>query len=151
MYLINLYREIRTWQKVKKVAKEYEASLDQAGFRVDWIGRIYTVINLPEEVLSHHPSVQEGFVLQKLRDYDQYFLGLGIADVIIPEFERIDGAGAFLLVLSPERRYFKILPFLGFLLKTTLLVILIRILYNLFTTYNTQIVEIWEKIVNWIL
>lgn len=151
MYLINLYREIQIWKRVKKIAKEYEASLDQAGFRVDWIGRIYTVINLPEEVLSHHPSVQEGFVLQKLRDYDQYFLGLGIADVIVPEFERIEGAGAFLLVLSPERRYFRILPFIGFLLKTFGIIIVLRILYNLFIAYNNQIIKVWENFVNWIL
>ncbi len=150
MYLINLYREIRIWQKVKKIAKEYEASLDQAGFRVDWIGRIYTVINLPDEVLTHHPSVQEGYVLQKLRDYDQYFLGLGIADVIVPEFERIDGAGAFLLILSPDRKYLRILPFLGFLLKTTLLIIIMRILTNLFVKYNDVIIKTLTEILNWI-
>ena len=151
MYLINLYREIQTWRKVKKIAKEYEASLDQAGFRVDWIGRIYTVINLPEEVLSHHPSVQEGFVLQKLRDYDKYFLGLGIADVIVPEFEKIEGEGAFLLILSPDRRYFRLWPFLGFVLKTTGIIMLLRILYNIFTKYSDQITEAWQTMISWIL
>lgn len=151
MYLIKLYKEIRTWRKIKKIAKEYESYLGERGFRVDWIGRIYTVINLPEEVLSHHPSVQEGFVLQKLRDYDMLFLELGIADAVIPEFERIENAGAFLLILSPERRYFKLLPFLFFILKTIGIFLLLRILFNIYNTYNDQIIITLKYLFNWII
>lgn len=150
MYLIKLYREIQIWRKVHRIAKESALALEQTGFRIDWIGRMYTVINLPDEVLSHHPSVQEGYVLQKLRDYDQLFLNLGIADVIVPEFERIDGAGAFLLILSPDRKYLRILPFLGFLLKTTLLIIIARILTNIFVNYDDVIIKTLTEILNWV-
>jgi len=76
---IKAYREAKTWWKVRQAAFEYQAQLESVGFRVDWIGRIYTVINLPEEVITAAPQIQEGYVLMKLRDYDRIFLQLGLA------------------------------------------------------------------------
>ena len=67
MYIIKLFREINLWRKVRKVAKENEEKLKENGFRVDWVGRIYTVINLPEEVITQ-PYSEEGYVLMKLRE-----------------------------------------------------------------------------------
>ena len=49
MYIIDLYKELQVWRKIKKIAKNAEKELNEKGFRVDWVGRIYTVINLPEE------------------------------------------------------------------------------------------------------
>ena len=86
MYPSNLYVELRTWYRVRKVALEYEDQLSSMGFRVDWIGRIYTVINLPEEVITAAPQIQEGYVLMKLRDYDRLFLQLGLAGDVFPRW-----------------------------------------------------------------
>ena len=85
MFIFKLIREIRLWRKVKAVLEENIDALNDNGFRVDWVGRAYTVINLPEEVANHNETVQEGYVLQKLRDYDELFLKIGISDVIVPE------------------------------------------------------------------
>ena len=52
MYIFDLIGEINIWRKVRAIAKENEKILNESGFRVDWIGRIYTVINLPEEVVN---------------------------------------------------------------------------------------------------
>ena len=52
MYIKNLYNEIKIWVKIRKIAQENKNKLLENGFRVDWVGRIYTVINLPEEVVS---------------------------------------------------------------------------------------------------
>ena len=57
---VNAYREAKTWWNVRKAALEYKDQLGSMGFRVDWIGRIYTVINLPEEVVTAAPKIQEG-------------------------------------------------------------------------------------------
>ena len=90
MYIIDLYKELQVWRKIKRIAKESEKDLNDKGFRVDWIGRIYTVINLPEEVVSA-PISQEGFVLMKLREHDKFLMELGIADYVSPEFNQIEG------------------------------------------------------------
>ena len=59
MYIFDVINEINIWRKVRAVAKENEKVLAAVGFRVDWVGRIYTVINLPEEVVNQ-PISKEG-------------------------------------------------------------------------------------------
>ena len=84
MYIFNLINEINVWRKVRKIAIQSKSILEESKFRVDWIGRIYTVINLPEEVVNQ-PFSREGYVLMKLREYDSLFLNMGIADSVSPE------------------------------------------------------------------
>ena len=145
MYISKLYKELRIWQKIRKVAKSEESALKEKGFRVDWIGRIYTVINLPEEVATA-PISQEGYVLMKLREHDKFLLKLGIADYVSPEFNKIDGTDSFLLVLSADREYFKLWPFIISMAKTLGLIFIIRILYLIFFYNQENIIELWNKL-----
>jgi len=116
MYWIKLIKEIRLWLIVRKVAKRNAETLQEFDLRVDWIGRIYTVINLPEEVASQ-PYSQEPYVLGQLRKYDEVLLRLQLSDIIFPEIEKIPGEDAYLLVLTAEREY---LSFLRFILNVGL-------------------------------
>ncbi len=150
MYLINIYKELRVWRKVKKIALQKKGKLDENNFRVDWVGRIYTVINLPDEVLSHQPQVQEGYVLGKLRDYDELFLSLGISDVLVPEMVRLENMGAFLLILTPPKNYLNLLAFVLFISKTIGLLFLLRILYLLFVDHSETAMSWWTSLTNWI-
>lgn len=128
---LKAYREFRIWQKVREAAFEYKDQLGSMGFRVDWIGRIYTVINLPEEVITAAPQIQEGYVLMKLRDYDKLFLQLGLAGDVFPEMERIeeDEVAAFLLILSPESEHLSLWPAIKWLVNVGLLLLVTRILW----------------------
>ena len=146
MYITNLLNELRTWNKIRKIAKASEPQLKEKGFRVDWIGRIYTVINLPEEVVSA-PISQEGYVLMQLRKHDQFLLELGIADYVSPEFNPIPNTNSFLLVLSADREFFKLWPFLKSATKTLCLILLLRLAYVLFTSHGGKISELWNKII----
>jgi hypothetical protein len=150
MYLFNLIKEINVWRKVKSVAKENETVLNQNGFRVDWVGRIYTVINLPEEVVNQ-PISREGYVLMKLREYDQLFLNMGIADAVSPEIVELIGADSYLLILSPDRDYIKFIPFVWFLTKTAGLFIILKILYNIIVKYYEDISTYVNQILDWII
>jgi hypothetical protein len=149
MYLINLYKEIKIWRIVKSIAKENEELLNKSGFRVDWIGRIYTVINLPEEIVNA-PVSQEGYVLMRLREYDKLFLELGIADVIYPEMMQIDGEYAFLLILSPNRNFLKIWPFTKFIVKFAALILIVRILYLIISPRFQDILSATNKAIDFI-
>jgi hypothetical protein len=147
MYITNLYRELRIWIKIRKIAIENTNKLLEKGFRVDWIGRIYTVINLPEEVVSA-PISQEGYVLMQLRENDKLFLELGIADYVSPEFNPIPDTDSFLLVLSADRDYFKFWPFMKSLTKTTILLVIIRVFYVILSSYSEKILEIWNQMIS---
>mgnify|MGYP003108792110 CR=1 FL=1 len=146
MYIIDLYKELQVWRKIKKIAKNAEKELNEKGFRVDWVGRIYTVINLPEEVVTA-PISQEGYVLMKLREHDKFLLKLGIADYVSPEFSPIEGTDSFLLVLSADREYLRLKPFLISLAKTLGLLLLLRLIYLLFESHSEKISELWSKII----
>ena len=145
MYISKLYKELKILWQIRNVAKSEEIALQEKGFRVDWIGRIYTVINLPEEVATA-PISQEGYVLMKLREHDKFLLELCIADYVSPEFEKISNTDSFLLVLSADREYFKLWPFLISVLKTTGFILLLRVLYLLFSHNQEKITELWNKL-----
>ena len=139
MYITDLYNEIKVWNKIRSIAKKAETELKEKGFRVDWVGRIYTVINLPIS--------QEGYVLMQLRKHDKFLLELGIADYVSPEFNPIPDTNSFLLVLSADREFFKLWPFVKSVAKTTGLILLLRLAYVLFTSHGGKISELWNKIV----
>jgi hypothetical protein len=145
MYIKNLYNEITIWVKIRKIAQENKNKLLEKGFRVDWVGRIYTVINLPEEVVSA-PISQEGYVLMQLREHDKLFLDLGIADYVSPEFNPIPNTDSFLLVLSADREYLKMWPVMVSAIKTTIGLLILRVIYILFESYSEKISELWNKL-----
>ena len=124
MYITDLYNEIKIWYKIRSIAKKAEPKLKESGFRVDWVGRIYTVINLPEEVVS---------------------APIGIADYVSPEFNPIDDTNSFLLVLSPDREYLKLWPMIKSLFKTLGGLLILRILYLIFKSHGEKIIELWNQ------
>jgi hypothetical protein len=146
MYILNLYNELIIWAKIKKIAKTAEKELNEKGFRVDWVGRIYTVINLPEEVVSA-PISQEGYVLMKLREHDKFLLELGIADYVSPEFNAIEDTDSFLLVLSADREYIGFWPFLKSVVRTALGLMLLRIIYLICVAHGGKIIELWNQLI----
>lgn len=150
MYLIKLWREIKIWLKVRKIAKLNEPKLKEKGFRIDWIGRIYTVINMPEEVINHTPQIQQAYVLDELRNFDKIFLDIGIADFIKPEFNIIPNTTAYLLILSPDRDWFRLKPFFIFIFKILGIMLLFRILYVLIVNYQDSILDVFNNIYNFI-
>ena len=145
MYIFNLINEINVWRKVRKIAIQSKNILEESKFRVDWIGRIYTVINLPEEVVNQ-PFSREGYVLMKLREYDSLFLNMGIADSVSPELVELEEFDAYLLILSPDRDYIKFWPFFISLLKTTAVVVVLRVAYLLLYNYQDSIINTFNLI-----
>jgi len=140
-----LYYEVRTWRRLSKVAKASRETLKESNFRVDWVGRIYTVINLPEEMLSR-PDLQEGWVFMQLREYDTLFMDLGIADYLFPEITSIPNRGAYLLVLTGPKDYIGVWNILWNLFKLSILCIVLKILCSMVIHYWENIVGIWNNL-----
>jgi hypothetical protein len=91
------------------------------------------------------PISQEGYVLMKLREHEKFLLKLGIADYVSPEFNKINDSDSFLLVLSPDREYFKLWPFIVSIVKTFGLIFIFRILYLILDHNQEKIIELWNK------
>ena len=60
-YWSELVSEIRIWWIFRSTARQKEniEKLNETDLRVDWLGRIYGVINMPEEVVGAAPQVQQ--------------------------------------------------------------------------------------------
>lgn len=142
-YWLELYRELRIFYIFRKVALEHEEMLERDHeLRVDWLGRIYGVINIPEEVAGAAQQIQEAYVLQAITNYGKVMLKIGLADVMYPEIERIPGAAAYLVILWPEYTALNIWSIIGNLIRTTFILSLFYLLVRLSVKY-------FEPIMGW--
>jgi hypothetical protein len=129
MYWINLWKELMIWREVKKVATQNIDLLKENNLRVDWIGRIYTVFNLPDEVIET-PNTKEPWLSGQLKLVDDVLIQLNLSDIVYPEFTQIEGTDSYLLVLYPETEYAILSRFLfnlvGWSVGIYLLIVLFR-------------------------
>jgi len=104
MYWIDLVKDIRLWRRFAKISKQNREYLEKNKMRVDRLGRIYTVINLPEEVSQGNEYMHEAWVLQHLKPFTQVLLEIGLADYTYPEVSKIEepNTAAYLVVMYPE-------------------------------------------------
>lgn len=111
LYWPRFFREgwfnIRYYRAVRSV----KAELEEAGLRVDWIGRIYTVINLKEEFINQPELVQQSSVFQQLKPVSETLLKYGLSNEAFPEISRINQT-SYLVVLYPENDHFNWISFL---------------------------------------
>ncbi len=101
--------DIRNYFFVRRTIKKNIGSLEWTKFklRVDWIGRIYTVINLPPEVIYSPDSPEEirpAFIIEESRPLNEYLTGLGLQEVILPEITPIPNSVSYLITYTPYLR-----------------------------------------------
>ena len=88
---------------VRRTIKNNMNSIEWNKFklRVDWIGRIYTVINLPPEVV-HSPDAPEeirpAYILEESRPLNEYLTKLNLQEILIPEIQAIPESISYLLL-----------------------------------------------------
>ena len=150
MYWYKLYKEIRLWYIFRKVAKANEQFLADNNLRVDWIGRIYTVLNMPPEVLASPEIAQEGWVFQQLPKMTKVLMEMGIAEAAFPSMEKIEGTDGFLVVLWPEFDRLSFWSILGHTVLTTVIIILAKLGFNLAANHWAAITEMCSNTWNYI-
>lgn len=98
--------------KYRKAARSIETELQKEGLRVDWLGRIYTVVNIKEEFQNQPDVVQQSIVFQQLSPVNKILLKYGMSDLAYPEISKIPNSAAYLVVLYPDNEYFILSRFL---------------------------------------
>lgn len=135
--------DIRNYFFVKRVVKKNQGTIEWEKFklRVDWFGRIYTVINLPPEVLysPDAPSeIRPAYVLEESRPINEYLTKLGLQEVIVPKINPIEGSSSWLIVYTP------------FFQKLSLWWVFSRLIFILIFIWSQMRFEwmqwIWDKI-----
>jgi len=119
---IEVYEDIRQWILVRGALKELETQQAFKTFkyelRVDRIGRIYTVVNVPEELwpLEHQDKVWP-WMVEQLRELDELLMERQLNDLVFPEVTPIEGSPSYLVVLTPSTESANLGKFIGWLFR----------------------------------
>lgn len=145
VYWVELARDIRVWWIFRKTAKQNQDQLNQDfQLRVDWLGRIYGVVNLPEEVQTASGEIQQAFVLNKISGFGNYMLQIGLADMVYPQIQKVSPV-SYLIILWPVFDDLSLLPIIGNIIRSTFVGFIIFIITK-FIINNAHIWNaVWDK------
>ena len=145
-----LYSEIRIWWIFRSTARQQDnlQEINNEDLRVDWLGRIYGVVNMPEEVVGAAPQVQQAYVLQQINKWGPLTAKLGLADVIYPEIARIPASNSYLVIMWPQYEALGIWSILGNIIKTTFVGAILFLLGRLFYINFHHVTELFNKLLD---
>jgi len=101
-YWSEFFIDFKIWRRYRKIARSNQDLLTENNMRVDWLGRIYTVVNMPEEVINNQETVQQGWVISQLGPMNDVLMKLGVNDYAYPEISIVPGSNSYLIVMYPE-------------------------------------------------
>ena len=98
--------DIRNYFFLRKVTKKNSNTIEwnKLKLRVDWLGRIYTVVNLPPEVIYSPDAPEEirpAYVLEESRPINEYLTRLNLQEILAPEIKPIPEPISYLIVYRP--------------------------------------------------
>ena len=128
--------DINQWFMVRRALKEEETiqALKEFpyGLRKDKIGRLYTVINIPEELYPRDKQEQVWpWMVEQLRALDTILMKRQLSDILYPEVKPIPDAPAYLLILSSSSDSLSILKFLRWLLNLSFIGVLLFLIQRI--------------------
>ena len=66
LHWFGFFQEMRIWLLFMNKSKSNRELLEKNELRVDWIGRVYGVVNVPDEVLGAAEEIQQAYVLKEM-------------------------------------------------------------------------------------
>lgn len=106
------FNEAWITRKYYNAVKGIEKELNESNLRIDWIGRIYGVVEIKEEFRTQPEMIQQSMVFQELGPINDILMKYGLSDLSYPEISKIPETNQFLVVLYPENDYFNTISFL---------------------------------------
>ena len=106
LYWPRFFKEAWITRKYYNAVKAVEPELTAAGLRVDYIGRIYGVVEIQNEFLGQPDLVQQSLVFQQLGPINDILIKYGLSDLSYPEISKIPGSAQYLVELYDDNDYF---------------------------------------------
>ena len=135
-YWYNFFIEFTVWFRFQRLTKKSKKLLEESQLRVDWIGRVYGVVNVPDEVLGAAEEIQQAYVLKQLGQYGESMKKIGVANEVYPQMQEIQGAGAYLVIFWPILDRLNIFSILGNILYAIIYSFAVYFIIRLFVFYN---------------
>jgi hypothetical protein len=108
--IFGVIRDIRNYFFLRGIIKREMINSplwSKNNLRVDWIGRIYTVVNLPPEVTMSPDLPRElwpAYLVDQSKGLNEYLTSLNLHEIIIPEYKEIPESTSYLLIYYPYFR-----------------------------------------------
>lgn len=142
--------DIKNYFYIKKVIKQNLKTIEWEKYklRADWIGRIYTIINLPPEVLYSPDAPQEirpAYILEESKPINEYLTKLNLQEIVFPEIRPIEGSISYLVTYSP---YFQRLSWKWFLWRLFFIIVLMwaQLKFGVVSYLISKIYELFQFI-----
>lgn len=128
-----VYKDVKVYRDyLKIIKKEFNNSpiWTRKGLRIDWFGRIYTVVNLPPEVLFSADLPREArpsFVVNEIKPINEYFKSINIVELITLWIDPIKGTNeeSYLVVYQYIFRELSWIWILRFVAEISLIIFVI--------------------------
>ncbi len=135
-YWLGFFREFALWYNFQRITKGNKKTIEEQNLRVDWIGRVYGVVNIPDEVLGAAEEIQQAYVLKQLGQIGGVMEKLKLSNVVYPQLSEIQGAGAYLVVFWPVLDNLNGWNILGMVIYTAIYSFLFYLLFRVFVVFN---------------
>lgn len=104
---LELVEEARAYWIFRKVSKspEYTERLAKhvPELRVDDLGRIFTIVNVPEEMREEREGMEDmhmAYVIDQLNSINFVLMSMRLSDVSYPSIQRVEGTWSYLVVIA---------------------------------------------------
>lgn len=131
-YWYNFILEFRIWFIFQTTTKRNRKKLEERDLRVDWIGRVYGVVNMPDEVLGAAEEIQQAFVLKQMGQFGGVMNELKLSNVVYPQMQEIPGSGAYLVIFWPVLDRLNIFAIIGSILYTMFYTFIVYLIARIF-------------------
>ncbi len=124
------FREILNYFYIRKIIKKEKntETWNVLNLRSDWVGRIYTVINLRKEDLGEQDEVKRFRLGEMMKPINSYLRSLYLHEIIYPAIEQLSEQ-SYLIVYSPLFNKFTLLRTIKYIIVIT--VIILGIIFGL--------------------
>jgi hypothetical protein len=131
-YWYNFILEFRIWFIFQTTTKRNRKKLEEQDLRVDWIGRVYGVVNIPDEVLGAAEEIQQAFVLKQLGQFGGVLNELKLSNIVYPQMQEIKGSGAYLVIFWPVLDRLNVFAIIGSILYTLIYAFIVYLIARIF-------------------
>jgi len=124
--------DIRQWMIVRSALRENETIDKFKKFkyplRVDNIGRIYTVIKVPDDLIVYEKrDMVWPWVLEEMKVIDDLLMSCRLNDLVYPEVIPVKDAPAYLVILTPSTESISFSKFTKWIFNSTILFLILFI------------------------
>jgi len=131
--LFNVLKEIKIYSDYRSILRKEKFDSPiwlKMKLRYDWIGRIYTVVNLPPEVTMSRDFPEDArpaYVFEEIKGVNDYLTKLNLQEVITPTLKPLaeTGGDSYLVIYYFFFRYLSWIWIIRFLVEVVLISLLI--------------------------